>query len=196
MFSRIRNLKYLVPVAMAVAMIAIWRFDARAPSHVEAHARTLATRTVPGTPAVSGSVEHEVKMLNSALKKNPNHVPILLKLARMASDSGHSTEAIERLQEAVRAEPNNVAARLDLGKLLFEKGDVWAAIEQNQAILKTSPEDPDALYNLGAIYGNLGNAGLAERYWTRLLTTGPESESGRRARAMMDLLRKESGPAK
>lgn len=192
MLSRVRNLKFLVLASTAVAIVAIARFNARAPSYPEVQARASVTRTAAATPAISADAGHEVKMLNSALKKSPNHVPILLRLAKVASDSGRSTEAIDRLQEAVRVEPNNVEARLDLGKLLFEKGDVWAAIEQNQAILKTKPNQPDALYNLGAIYGNMGNANLAEHYWSRLLAANPESESGRRARGMMDLLRKES----
>lgn len=192
MGRRIPFLKILLLTATVAAVIAVTRYYTMQPLQPPAHAKPALTQTAPEIPAASENAEHEAKMLNSALKKNPGHVPILIRLAKLASDSGHSSEAIDQLQQVLQHDSNNVEARLDLGKLLFEGGNVRAAVDQNEAILKIQPDHPDALYNLGAIYGNLGSVNQAEHYWNRLLITNPESESGKRARGMMTLLTKEA----
>ena len=187
-----RSLKFGVLVATLVGIFAAsqcGRFDT-SQKPTTAKAPAALTRDSPPPPQ---STDHEAKMLSADLKKKPGHVPILLRLAKIASDSGRPKEAIQRLKEVVQQEPKNVEARLDLGKLLFESGDVRAAIEQNEMITKVKPDDPDALYNLGAIYGNIGNAQRAEQYWDRLLAANPESESGRRASRMLALLKKDAG---
>jgi tetratricopeptide (TPR) repeat protein len=185
---RIGSLKFVVLTATAIGIVAISRCGTSTPSHPRAPVAQAKPASLPPT-----SVDHEARMLASELKKKPGHVPILLRLARIASDSGHPAEAIARLEEALRHEPGNVEARLDLGKLLFEQGNIQAAVEQNEAILKSKPDHPDALYNLGAIYGNIGNASRAGQYWRRLLAASPESESGRRAGRMLALLTKDPG---
>jgi tetratricopeptide (TPR) repeat protein len=119
------------------------------------------------------------------LKKRPYHTPVLLRLAQLAEQAGNHQEAARHLQELLRHEPNNADARLELGRALFQTGDVQGAIEQTQRILDRQPNHADALYNLGAIYANLGNAKLARQYWDRLLAENPQSESARRAKALM-----------
>jgi len=193
-----RTLKILVVAATLIGIIVIYRFQPSGSSQGKAQARTPVAQTIARVNQASlpQNTAHEAKMLASELRKNPGHVPILLRLAKIAADSGHPDEAIARLQEALQHEPGNVEARLDLGKLLFEKGDVRAAIEQNEAIIKIKPDYPDALYNLGAIYGNLGNGERAEQYWRRLLSTSPQSDSGRRAGQMLAVLKRDSGAGK
>ncbi len=151
---------------------------------VPAHART---KFQPG-----GANQHEGKMLADALKKRPAHIPVLLRLASLALESGKLGEAERYLKEVQRLEPGNVPARLDLGKVQFESGHVPEAIQTTAAILKEQPDNPDALYNLGAIYGNLGQREQAIEYWNRLLASNPQSESGRRAQQMMPELQRTS----
>jgi tetratricopeptide (TPR) repeat protein len=138
-------------------------------------------------PAEDG--DHEAKVLVQALQKRPDHVPILLRLAKIESEAGHPQNALKRLQEAVQQDPLNLEAKLELGKLMFEMGNVEGAIRQNEEILKLDPGHADALYNLGAIYGNLGNKDRALSFWKRLLAADPQSESGRRAAQLMVELR-------
>jgi tetratricopeptide (TPR) repeat protein len=132
---------------------------------------------------------HEAKMLAGALKKKPDHTPVLMRLATLASQEGRSAEARKHLEDVLRNEPENQDARLELGKLLYETGDVAGAIEQTRRILKGDPDSPDALYNLGAIYGNVGNRDLALQHWERLIARAPETESGRRAKQMIGQLK-------
>lgn len=136
-----------------------------------------------------GEEAHEASMLALALEKKPNHVPVLFRLAKLASETGRPKDSAKYLEDIVRQEPANVEAKLELGKVLFSLGDIQAAIAQTEAILKLQPDQPDALYNLGAIYGNLGNKERALKYWKQLLSTSPTSESGIRARQMIDELK-------
>ena len=133
---------------------------------------------------------HEAKMLAEALKKRPDHVPVLLRLAVLTLESGKPADAEKYLKEVLAQEPANVPARLDLGKIQFEAGRIPEAIQTTAEILKTQPDNADALYNLGAIYGNLGQRERAIEYWDRLLDSSPQSESGKRARQMMAELRR------
>jgi Flp pilus assembly protein TadD len=148
-----------------------------------------------GRPAVTIPAErdrHEEKMLAEALKKKPDHVPVLLRMASLAMESGKKDEAAQFLREAVIKDPSNIPARLDLGKILFETGRIPESIQTTEEILKIQPDNPDALYNLGAIYGNLGQDNKAVELWGRLISSSPQSESGKRAQQMMAELRKPS----
>jgi tetratricopeptide (TPR) repeat protein len=189
---QIRGLKFVVLAATGIGILSASRWNALSPHSQPQSKPNASVVQVKQAPSPPVGAEHEAKMLASELKKKPGHVPILLRLAKIASDSGHPAEAIEHLEEALRHEPENIEARLELGKLLFERGSVQGAIEQNSTILKLKPDNPDALYNLGAIYGNIGNTPRAVQYWNRLLAVDPQSESGRRASRMLALLTKDS----
>lgn len=149
--------------------------------------RTTARRAAvaPPTQAAPDNKQHEAILLAEALKKKPDHTPVLMRMAQLSAESGKNTEAARNLREVVQREPANIDARLELGKALFETGDVQGAIEQTQAILERQPDHADALYNLGAIYGNVGNAELARDYWSRLIAAKPQTDSAQRAKRMM-----------
>jgi len=150
-------------------------------------------------PAKEQSAEkdngHEAKMLAEALRKKPQHAPVLFRMAQLSEEAGDYAKAAEHLREILRQEPANQEAQLELGKVLYQLGDVAGALEHTQAILKVSPDHPDALYNLGAIYGNLGNGRLAREHWNRLLAVSPQSESAVRARRLLSQLPVESQPS-
>lgn len=149
--------------------------------------RTAARRALVAAPSgvTSDNKQHEAIFLAEALKKKPDHTPVLMRMAQLSEESGKHTEAARSLREVVQREPANMDARLELGKALFESGDIQGAIEQTKAILDRQPDYADALYNLGAIYGNVGNAQLARDYWNRLIAAKPQTESAQRAKRMM-----------
>ena len=149
--------------------------------------RTASGRATVAAPtqAAADNTKHEAIFLAEALKKKPDHTPVLMRMAQISEESGKPTEAARNLREVVQREPANIDARLELGKTLFESGDIQGAIEQTKAILERQPDHADALYNLGAIYGNVGNAELARDYWSRLIAAKPQTESAQRAKRMM-----------
>ncbi|MBI1353676.1 MAG: tetratricopeptide repeat protein [Acidobacteria bacterium] len=126
--------------------------------------------------------------LQAALEKNPDHAPILMRLAELALNSGNAGEAVARLRQAIELEPNNVAARLELGRALWESGDKEGAAAETAALLEIDPNNVDALYNLGAIHANQQQTEPAVEYWTRAVAADALSPSGQSAQRGLDIL--------
>ena len=61
---------------------------------------------------------HEQKMLEAALKKKPDHKPLLFRLAQMAEESGNKSVAEQHLRAILKTEPDDADAQIELGKLL------------------------------------------------------------------------------
>lgn len=132
--------------------------------------------------------EHELAALAQELDKNPDHAPVLIRMAELSRELGRPADAVAHLEAALEVEPGNAEARLELGRALYESGDLAGAIRETQWLVETDPSDVDALYNLGAIYGNMGDEELAREYWQRAVGADSESESGRlAARALAGL---------
>ncbi len=138
------------------------------------------------TPALDA--RHETLMLSEALKKKPQHAPVLFRMAQLSEQAGKYAEAAGQLREVLQSEPENMDAMLELGRALFYLGDVQGALDQTNSILKRQPDHADALFNLGAIYANLGNFDLARSNWNKLLTTSPHAEIAQQARTMLSKL--------
>lgn len=147
--------------------------------------RVHPVETAAPSPVISRKDSAHQAMLTQALRKKPDHIPVLLELAHLEAESGNVQKSSEYLTEVLHYEPQNIDAKLNLGKQLFEMGQIDDAIRLNQEILEIQPVHPDALYNLGAIYGNLGNRDRALFFWNQLMDSNPNSESGARAKEMM-----------
>jgi tetratricopeptide (TPR) repeat protein len=131
---------------------------------------------------------HERKMLESALKKKPDHKPLLFRLAQLAEQDGHNDVAEGHLRAILKADPDDADAQVELSKLLFERGDINGALALTRHLLARQPDHADALYNLGAVYANLGNPTKARECWSRLIAAHPDSESAARARQLLPRL--------
>jgi thioredoxin-like negative regulator of GroEL len=105
---------------------------------------------LPQRKGVTVSVEtHRRQELELALQKNPGHIPVLLQLAQLESESGQLKKAEDHLLKILRIEPSSVEARLELGKVQFQLGDVAHALENTGAILKVNPEQRTPCTTLG-----------------------------------------------
>jgi Flp pilus assembly protein TadD len=185
---RVRIMKAGVLCAALAALFLILRFapapqTSRPPSKTAGSGADAIPTTIPSEKP--GKDQHDLKVLEMALRKKPGHTPVLMQLAKLEEEKGNLEKAAEHLQEIVKKEPGNLAAELELGRVLYQRGNIQGALEHTQAILKVQPNNADALYNLGAIYGNLGNVKLAREYWGRLISIDPRSESGKRAQQTM-----------
>lgn len=144
-----------------------------------------ASQAAPSNPA------HEMAALEVELKKNPNHTPILLRMAELKRETGKPDEAVEWLRKAAESnDANGAEAGLELGRALFESGDTQGGIAATKALLQKQPQNVDALYNLGAMYGNTGDDASAREYFQRALAAGPTTESGKKAAAGLEVLAK------
>ena len=140
---------------------------------------TAATKSPPPIPPENPA--HEKASLEEQLKKNPDHPPILLRLAEIENTAGRPAEAQKYLRQALAKDPVNVDARLELSKSLYETGKIDESITEAKRLLADHPGQVDALYNLGAIYANQGGLALARQYWTQAVSADATSESGKKA---------------
>ncbi len=184
--------RLLVVVALGMVLAALPACSRKPGAGPADSSRMVAAHGSAAATLPAEKDRHEEKMLAEVLKKKPDHVPVLLRMASLAMESGKKEEAAQLLKEAVIKDPSNIPARLDLGKILFETGRIPESIQTTEEILKIQPDNPDALYNLGAIYGNLGQDHKAIEMWSRLISSSPQSESGKRAQQMIAELRKPS----
>ncbi len=184
-----RVLMWLVPVIlMAVASVSLYRYMQAAPDRAVASDASSAPMMISSL-ATRADREHEVKALLGELEKNPDHVPILMRLAQVSRNAGKLNDSIRYLKEAVAQDSKNTDASLELGRVLFETGDVSGAIRATEHALEINPLNVDAIYNLGAIYGNLSQDQRAREYWQKAVALAPDSDSGRRAEQNLQKLR-------
>jgi tetratricopeptide (TPR) repeat protein len=132
--------------------------------------------------------QHELLQLSEELKKTPEHVPVLLRMAQLARELGRLPESVQHLRKAVATEPRNADAHLELGRALFDSSDIEGAIAETKRVLDIDPKHTDALYNLGAIYGNMNRDDLAREYWEKAIAADPDSPSGRQAKEALPRL--------
>jgi Flp pilus assembly protein TadD len=123
------------------------------------------------------------------LRRNPTHVPILIRLAQIERSEGDLRGAQEHLQQALKGDASKVEVRLELGLVLSDLGDIAGAEEQNKEVLRLDPNQPDALYNLGAICANRGDVVQARRFWEEAVRADGSSDSGKKSRIALDRLR-------
>jgi Flp pilus assembly protein TadD len=181
---KVRFLKTLVLLVVVVIAVGLYLRIGNPPLQRKNSTGTLLKAhdgPVPADP-------HEKEMLTMALKKNPKHGPVLLKLAEIESEEGHLQEAAGHLRKILDSEPGNPDANLELGKVLFQLGDIRGAIEHTERILQSNPTHQDALYNMGAIYANIGNQKDAKIYWNRLAGLNPNSPNAQKAQLMLNRL--------
>jgi tetratricopeptide (TPR) repeat protein len=155
-----------------------------------APARESSAKASEPQTAAPDNPAHERAALEEQLKLNPDHPPILLRLAEIEKKAGETPKAIAYLKRALAQDPKNEDARLELGRALYESGDVDGAIRETKQLLADYPHDVDGLYNLGAIYANLSRNDVAREYWSHAVAEGPGSDSGRRAKDALGQLAK------
>jgi tetratricopeptide (TPR) repeat protein len=175
---------YLALIAAAALLLGC---GSDAPSQNGGAAATQPDFDHPAMAPVDADAD-SVESLAQALEKNPEHTPILLRMAELALQSGDAKGAVEHLRKAVDIDPKSLDARLELGRALYQAGDAEGAIHETEALLQLDPNHVDALYNLGAIYANTGKPEQAVSYWTRAVQTDPQSPSGVNAQQGLQVL--------
>jgi tetratricopeptide (TPR) repeat protein len=167
----------VAPLAVGVLLLAgLWRINSyRSGSSAKSDTSTATAETVPQNAA------HERASLEEQLKRNPDHAPILMRLAEIERDAGNQAGAIANLRKVLKKDPKNADARLELGRSLYDSGDIDGALKETRQLVADHPDNVDGLYNLGAIYANQNQFDLARQFWNKAVSVAPQSDSGRRA---------------
>jgi Flp pilus assembly protein TadD len=178
MESRSRKVRItIIPLAVGLAVLAsLWRIS----SHGNGETAKKESST-SGNAGAAQNPEHEKAALEEQLKRNPDHPPILMRLAELERKAGHPARAVPYLRRILNKDPKNVDARLELGRSLYESGDAEGALIETKRLLADHPENVDGLYNLGAIFANRNQFELARQTWTKAVAHDSKSDSGRKA---------------
>jgi tetratricopeptide (TPR) repeat protein len=104
-----------------------------------------------------------------ALPSLPNHVPLLMQMARAYHGAKSETKSTEMLKLVLEKEPDNVAALLLLGNSSLERGDLEAGKAYLDKVPASAITDPVAYTNIGILYMNKNKPAEAEDYFTRAI---------------------------
>lgn len=169
----------VAPVAIGVAIL----LSLKGRNSFQSGSRAAKSQSDAGSEnAAPPNPAHERAALEEQLQKNPDHAPILFRLAEMEREAGRPSGATPYLRKILEHDPTNLDARLELGRALYDSGDIDGALKETQRLLADHPGQVDGLYNLGAIYANLSRADLARQYWSQAVAADPNSDSGKRAK--------------
>jgi tetratricopeptide (TPR) repeat protein/peroxiredoxin len=94
-------------------------------------------------------------------------------LGLLATQEGHTAEAIPYFQEALRLSPDHLIALDNLGNAYRQQKQWDEARSVLERALKVSPRDPEANYSLGMVFAQLDDSDRAYEYLQRALKFRP-----------------------
>jgi tetratricopeptide (TPR) repeat protein len=145
----------------------------------------------------AGDVEKAAATYAAALKKNPDAVHIMSRLARLYSSRLNQPEkALDLANAAHKLAPDSAEVNGILGRCVFRNGDyVWAlSLLENAA--DRLPNQPELLYDLAWAYYGVGRIADAEATMQKALQTGVAFADGEDAKRFVALADAFGSPAK
>jgi VWFA-related protein len=110
-----------------------------------------------GIELISSQPAEAVKLLEQALRLDPELPGLRLDLGIAYHAIGDEADAEAELREAVDHAPTSADAHNYLGIVLFQRGDPRAARDQFAAAARLAPKDPNAHFNLGEALARTGD---------------------------------------
>ena len=137
-----------------------------------------------------GAFEKAAATYETALKQNPDAIPIMAKLARLyASRLNQPKKALSLATAAHKLAPDNAEVSGILGHLVYHTGDyVWALSLLESAADRLSNQ-PELLYDLAWAYYGVGRIADAETAMQKALQSGAgfaDSDDAKRFVALAD----------
>lgn len=99
----------------------------------------------------SGRPDMALEAYKTALKLDPDAVPVLVNMAMSYGRLGKTAQAEEQLKKALAKDPDNAVAHFNTGLLKAEQNQNDAAIEHLSKALEEDPEMHQAAFNLGVL---------------------------------------------
>jgi hypothetical protein len=112
---RVHIFKIIIPL-LAISVIALFfmlqpKAWHRSPNNPQS-GLLLSPRSGHVPSSAKAQETHEIRMLTLALDKKPDHIPVLFRLAKLASEAGRPAEAAQYLKDILKQEPAILEARL------------------------------------------------------------------------------------
>jgi len=158
-------------------------------------------RDEPGDPVVlarlaaiyerDGNMEKAVKSYEGVLKKNPQHVPAMMALARYYSNQPNPpSKPLDLVNEARRLAPDDAAITYELARLVYNAGDYKRASSLFQESARKLSNDPNVRYDLALSHYSVGLVAEAEESAKEALKLNgsfPRANDAKRFLAMIDV---------
>src|SRR6185503_898105 len=122
--------------------------------------------------------QQAVQILEAALATNPDDVPTLRALARVARASGNFEKALSHLIEARRIAPQSSAVLYDFGVTTLQMDLVLDALPVFEQLHRDHPREPAYLYGLAAANWRKGNTAETTRLLNPYVNLQPSHPSG------------------
>lgn len=120
-----------------------------------------------------GDFAKAAETYESALKQNPDAIPIMAKLARLyALKLNEPEKALSLASQAHKLAPDNPEVSAVLGHLEFKAGDYTWALSLLENAATQLPNQPETLYDLAWAYYGVGRVADARATMSKALQTG------------------------
>jgi tetratricopeptide (TPR) repeat protein len=137
-----------------------------------------------------GAFEKAAATYETALKQNPDAIPIMAKLARLyALRLNQPDKALSLATAAHKLAPDNAEVSGILGHLVYRTGDYAWALSLLENAVDQLPNQPELLYDLAWAYYSVGRIADAETAMQKALQSGvgfAGSEDAKRFVALAD----------
>ncbi len=143
-----------------------------------------------------GALAQAVQTYQTALKRTPDNLQVMLGLARLYADRMNNLpQALQLMKDAHNNAPNDARVSHLLGRLVFQQGDYqWASslLEQSARAL---PNDPEVAYDLAWSRYSLGRVTQAEDAMTLAAKASPALPQAQDAQRFLALTAAAKDPA-
>lgn len=122
---------------------------------------------------IIGAKESAWRLVQRALREEPENERYLLLAANIAFTVDEKTEAYEALQKLIRLYPDNPGAYVLQGEMEFENGRTQKAIESFKKASRLTKYDGEIYRKLARVHKLNGNSREAMKYYQRLVKWYP-----------------------
>ncbi len=137
------------------------------------------------TPFPAGPVQtnNEIRLLQEALRQNPNDLNAWINLGNIMMDTSRFDEAINAYQHALELNPKNVDVKVDMGTCYKNIGKPDRAAEEFRKAIKINPRHLYAHRNLGVVLAfDIGDKKSAIKEFEEYLRLSPDTPDTQRIR--------------
>ena len=124
--------------------------------------------------AVKGRAPEAIRVLENALRIDPDHAEAQTDLGATLARAGKIEDAIARFEQALRINPDSAEAHNDLGVALAQTGKIKEAIQHYERALRLKPDFTDAHNDLGEALAQTGKIEEAIQHYEQALRINPD----------------------
>ncbi|MDH5762596.1 MAG: tetratricopeptide repeat protein, partial [Nitrospinota bacterium] len=121
-----------------------------------------------------GAYEEAVKILNRALKFDPNFIPAHYRMGSIYEEWGQRKNAIAAYQKTLKLDPNHLDARLSLASAYGKSKKNELAILEYQKASKLKPTDPEILFKIALEYWYLQKLPETAENYRKVIALKPD----------------------